>query len=79
MRIIIGWIVFIASVICGLYVGGWLMFVKPIIEVCTHLDADTLTGTITGIAILKCMFAGTVGLIIAQVGSIIATALFRSR
>lgn len=78
MKIIFGWIIFVASVICGLYVSGWLMFVKPIIDVCHHLDAGTLTGTITGIAILKCVFASAVGVIIVKIGSMIATALFKS-
>lgn len=78
MKIIIGWVIFVASVIGGLYVSGWLMFVKPIIDVCRHFDAGTLTGTIVGITILKCVFASVVGAIIVKIGSMIASALFKS-
>ena len=78
MKIIMGWIIFVASIIGGIYVGGWLMFIQPIIEACKHFDAGTLTGLIVGATILKCIFAGAVGGIIVHIGSIIATALFKS-
>jgi hypothetical protein len=75
-KIILGWIVMIGSVVSGLYVGGWLMFIQPILEVCRAFDAGTLTGLIFGIAVIKCIFASTVGAVIIYVGAAIANALF---
>ena len=77
MKYIIGWIVLIGSVVCGVYVGGWLMFIQPIIEACKAFDAGTLTGLIVGTTVLKCVFASTVGGIIVWIGSSIATIIFK--
>ena len=77
MKYIIGWIVLIGSVVCGVYVGGWLMFIQPIIEACKAFDAGTLTGLIVGTTVLKCIFASTVGALIVWIGSSIATILFK--
>ena len=68
MRDIIGIIIGVLSVIGGIYVGGWLMFVQPIIGACQHFDAGTLTGVIVGITIIKCVFASVVGTLIAYIG-----------
>ena len=77
MKAIMGWIVLIGSIVGGLYVGGWMMFIQPIIEACKAFDAGTLTGLIVGTTVLKCIFAGTVGAIIVWIGSVIATVLFK--
>lgn len=71
MKNIIGNLIIIAGILCGLYVGGWLMFIQPIIEVCKAFDVGTLTGLMVGITVLKCIFASTVGGIIAYVGIVI--------
>ena len=72
---IIAWIVFIGSIVGGLYVGGWLMFIQPIVEACKAFDAGTLTGLMVGTTILKCMFASAVGYMIIYVGTTIAIKL----
>ena len=77
MKVIIGWVVFIGSIVLGAYVGGWLMFIQPIIEACKAFDAGTLTGLIVGTTVLKCIFASTVGALIVWIGSAIVTALFK--
>lgn len=77
MKVIMGWIVFIGSIVLGAYVGGWLMFIQPIIEACKAFDAGTLTGLIVGTTVLKCIFASTVGALIVWIGSSIATILFK--
>ena len=69
IRVICGWIALVGGIVGGLYVGGWIMFIKPIIELCEALDAGTLTGLIVGATILKCVFAGAVGSIILSVGA----------
>ena len=76
-KVIMGWLVFIGSIVGGLYVGGWMMFIQPILEACKAFDAGTLTGLIVGVTVLKCMFASAVGGIIVWIGSVIATVLFK--
>lgn len=65
---IIGNLIIAVGVVGGLYVGGWLMFIQPIIEACKAFDAETLTGLIIGLTILKCIFATVVSSIIACIG-----------
>lgn len=77
-RTILGWIVFIGSAAYGVYVGTWLMFIKPIIEACKAFDAGTLTGLLVGTTVLKCLFASLAGWIIVYVGSVVAQRLFKS-
>lgn len=55
------WLSIVSGLIGGAYVGGYLMFVKPIIECLAMYDAGLLTGSIIGMTIIKCIFAGTVG------------------
>ena len=68
MKSFIGKLIIIISLLMGLYVGGWLMFIKPIIEMCKAFDAGTLTGLMIGITAIKCIFAATVGCIIYYIG-----------
>lgn len=77
MKAIMGWIVLIGSIVGGLYVGGWMMFIQPIIEACKAFDAGTLTGLIVGTTVLKCIFASTVSGVIIWIGSAIAGVFFK--
>lgn len=61
------------GVILGLYVGGWLMFVKPILAACALLDSGMLTGGILGMTIIKCLLASVVGWIVFYVTALIGT------
>lgn len=61
MKKIIGNILIYFGYACCLYVGGWLMFIQPIIQACQTFDAGTLTGSIIGITIAKCLFSGLFG------------------
>lgn len=72
MKRLIGTIIMLATIIGSIYVGGWLMFIKPIIDACKAFDAGTLTAAMVGIAFLKCFFAGVVGTIIFYVGVFLA-------
>lgn len=72
---IIGNLLIAAGVVGGLYVGGWLMFIQPIIEACKAFDAGTLTGLIVGVTVLKCIFATAVGSIIAYIGVFVGSVL----
>ena len=75
MKKIIGTFLMIIDVFGGLYVGGWLMFIKPIIEASKAFDAGTLTVMIVGVTVLKCIFASTVCSIIAYVGILVGTSV----
>ena len=75
IQAIASWTCLILCVASCFYVGGWLMFIRPIIEACRHFDAGTLTGVIIGVTILKCIFASTVGIIIFYVGAAISKAI----
>ena len=77
-RTILGWIVFIGSAVYGVYVGAWLMFIKPIIEACKAFDAGTLTGLLVGTTVLKCLFAGAVGFMIVYIGAAVANRLIET-
>lgn len=61
------WLTLVVGAVVSLYVGGWLMFIQPILEACEHFDAGTLTGAIIGTTVLKCIFAGTAGGIVYYV------------
>ena len=65
---IIGIIIIIAGVALGAYVGIGVMFIKPILSACAAFDAGTLTGSIVGLTVVKCIFAGVVGTLIGCVG-----------
>ena len=72
---IIGGVSIIASIPLGLYVGLWLMFIKPILDTCHAFDNGTLTGMIIAITIIKCVFSGTIGGMIVWVFAKIGVAL----
>ena len=78
MKEAIGYLLMIIGIAAGLYVGGWLMFIQPILEVCKCFDAGTLTGTIIGVTILKCVFSGAVGSIIAWLGVVLGSVVINS-
>ena len=75
MKHILAVLVFIAGIIGACYVGGWVMFISPIIEACKAFDAGILTGTIVGVTVLKCIFATLVGSIIFYASIVIAALL----
>lgn len=54
-------IIFIAGIVGGIYVGLWLMFLKPLIMVGRMYDAGTLTGAIIISMILKFIFSSLAG------------------
>ena len=75
MKKVLGVLFIIAGIVGGLYVGGWIMFIQPIISACKSFDAGTLTGTIVGTTVLKCSFASVVGGLIAWLCSVIGQIL----
>lgn len=72
----IGWIVFSIGIILGIYVGGYLMFVRPIVDCLIAFDLGTLTGSMIGWTIAKCIFAGTASGVVIGIAYIITMILF---
>lgn len=72
MRNIIAFVVAALGFLGGFYVGGWLLFIQPIISACQAFDAGTLTATIIGWTIIKCIFVAAVGSIIVWLGCTMA-------
>lgn len=68
MRRFIGKIFSISGIIGGLYVGGWLMLIKPIINIYESINMNTITTTIWITSLLKIIFALSVGGAIAFAG-----------
>lgn len=65
-------IVTIAGLILAAYVGGWIMFIKPIISACAAFDVGTLTAAMVGMTVLKVVFASAVAGIIIVATNVIA-------
>ena len=72
MKNIIAIIIIWLGCVLALYVGGWLMFIKPIINVVLALQAGIVTGSMIALAIIKILLASIVSGIIAYIGFIIA-------
>lgn len=68
MKKLIGVVIIIASIAGGLYLGGWILFIKPILAACAAFDTGTLTSTVIAITILKCIFASAAGVVSAYIG-----------
>ena len=70
MRKVLGWLILLAGIVGGLYVGGYLMFIKAILIACHAFDIGSLTAVLVGKTIIKCVFASVVGGLIAFAGFI---------
>jgi hypothetical protein len=75
MKKIFGVLLIVLGIVGGLYVGGWLMFVKSILTACNAFDEGTLTGSLVAVTIIKCVFASSVGGVIAYIGYVLGTLL----
>jgi hypothetical protein len=75
MKKLLGLIIMIAGVVGGLYVGLWLLFIQPIVQACAAFDAGTLSATIIGWTVVKCVLASFVGGILFWLGTVIGSIL----
>lgn len=75
MRTVLAIFIFIAGVLLACYVGGWVLFIKPILAACAAFDAGTLTATVLGVTVIKCLLASAVASVIITVASAIAKIL----
>lgn len=65
---VIAFTILIGGIVFGIYVGGWVMFIQPIMDVCRCIDAGTVTATMIGVTVLKCVFASLVTTVIVLSG-----------
>lgn len=72
MRNVLAVLIFIAGVLLACYVGGWVLFIKPILAACAAFDSGTLTATVLGVTVIKCLLASVVSSLIITVASVIA-------
>lgn len=75
MKKVLGILLILVGILGGLYVGGWLMFIQPIVDCCKAFDLHTLTGLMVGTTVLKCLFASVVGSVIFYLGTTTGGAL----
>ena len=75
MRTVLAILIFIAGVVLSCYVGGWVLFIKPILAACAAFDSGTLTATVIGVTVIKCLLSSAVSGVIITVASAIAKIL----
>lgn len=75
IRISASLFVMIISIMLSLYVGGWLLFIKPIFDCAVAFDAGLLTGVMIAITVFKCFVAPIIGWLIAICGIGIGSAI----
>lgn len=69
MKDVLRTLIFLLTILGAIYVGLWLMFIKPIILVCVAIDAGTLTGMLAGTCVVKVLLASTVAKLILLFGA----------
>ncbi len=72
VKVILAILILIAGIGAAIYYGLWVMFIQAILTACAAFDAGTLTATLVGWTIIKCLLATTVaGLILAVTSGIV--------
>lgn len=66
---VIAVVLYVLTFTVAIYVGVWLMCIKPIIGCCVAFDGGTLTAVMVGKTILSYLFASIVSGIIIVTGS----------
>ena len=77
IKVILAILIFVAGFISAVYFGLWIMFIKAIMVACAAFDAGTLTATLVGWTIIKCLLATTVAGLILTITGGIAKALLK--
>lgn len=63
-------VIVVISIVCGLYVGGYLMLILPIINIARAIDAGTVTATLVVVNGINILLSAVVGLIIMFFGTL---------
>lgn len=75
LKVFLAIAILIAGIAAAIYFGLWVMFIKAILVACAAFDAGTLTATLVGMTVIKCLLASTVAGIIIAVSFGISKAL----
>lgn len=67
--------IFIGGIILAIYFGLWVMFIKAILTACAAFDAGTLTATLVGWTVIKCLLASAVSSLIVWITTTISAFL----
>ncbi len=76
-RKIIGNLIMLLGVAAGLYVGLWIMLIRPIIETAAAFDNGTITAMMIAGTILQVLLSAGTGSAIAGIGIIAGAAVKR--
>ena len=77
IRYTVAKIISLLGVLCGAYVGGWLLFIKPILDCAVALDTGSISSVLIAVSLLKCIFSSIVGFAIAAAGIIMGEIISR--
>lgn len=72
---IVGWLIILGSCLAGVYVGGWLLMLKPIYDLCIAVSHENITIMQIIITFIKCTFSMSVAWLLAYTGSAIGMAI----
>ena len=75
---IIGVIIILASVIGGLYIGGWILFIGGIVQVVEAIKATPVEAFDIAVGLFKVVLASTVGTLIAVLGAMLGASLVKT-
>lgn len=64
LKVIFSVLIFVGGIVAAIYFGLWVMFIKPILLACAAFDAGTLTATLVGWTVIKCLLASAVASLI---------------
>ena len=72
---IVGWLIILSSCLAGIYIGGWLLMLKPIYDLCVSISHGNVTIEQIIITFIKCVFSSSVAWILAYTGSVIGAVI----
>lgn len=72
---IVGWLIILGSCLVGIYVGGWLLMLKPIYDLRIAASHENVTSMQIVITFIKCIFSLSVTWILAYTGSAIGAVI----
>lgn len=61
IRTVMGLILIVAGVLCGVYVGLWICFIGGIVQIIEQVRAPELSAMVVAIGVVKILFAGFIG------------------
>ena len=75
IKVILAVLIFVGGIVAAIYFGLWVMFIKSILTACAAFDAGTLTATLVGWTVIKCLLASAVSSLIVWITTTISTFL----